>query len=166
MKSGIGSSTVWLDGSLAGVRVAALAAVNAVGDVYDDAGRIVAGTRETADSMNFADSARMMKRGERGGFDPGRNTTLVVVATNAKLTKVGANKLAQLGSLGVARAIRPVWTMSDGDTVFAMSHGEAQAPIDALGVAAAEAVAEAIVRAVRMAESAGGVPSIQAESRR
>jgi L-aminopeptidase/D-esterase-like protein len=90
------------------------------------------------------------------------NTTLVVVATNAVLTKLEATKLAQMGQLGMARAISPVNTMSDGDLVVAMSAappgGSTRAPIDALGVAAAEAVAQAILRAVRMSPSLGGLP--------
>jgi L-aminopeptidase/D-esterase-like protein len=161
MKSGIGSATVWLDGSLAGVRVSALAAVNAFGDVRDPAtGRIVAGARVSEESLDFADASAAMLRGQQGGFRPAENTTLVVVATNAKLSKTGANKLAQLASAGVARAIQPVWTMSDGDIVFALSAGETQAPMDSLGVAAAEAVAQAIVRAVRLAPSLGGLPGL------
>lgn len=89
------------------------------------------------------------------------NTTLVVVATNAALNKVQAKKLAQMGQLGMARAINPVNTMSDGDLVVAMSAGNASAPVDALGVAAAEAVAEAILRAARMAPSLGGLPGLK-----
>ena len=89
------------------------------------------------------------------------NTTLVVVATNAALTKVEATKLAQFGQLGVARAINPVNTMSDGDLAVAMSCGTSSAPIDALGVAASEAVAEAILRAVRMAPPLGGLPGLK-----
>src|SRR5262249_36844092 len=147
MKSGIGSSTVWLDGELAGVRVSALAAVNALGDIRDpETGLLVAGARRSADAMELADSAREFKRGRLAGFNSSFNTTLVVVATNAKLSKVGATKLAQFGSLGVARSIQPVWTLSDGDTVFALSLGDATAPIDALGVAAAEAVSQSIIR--------------------
>jgi L-aminopeptidase/D-esterase-like protein len=166
MKSGIGSATVWLDGEASGVRVSALAAVNAVGDVLDgETGRIIAGTRVSPDSMDFADSAAVLKRGRRTGFaTPGQNTTLVVVATNARLSKVGATKLAQLGSLGVARSISPVWTMSDGDITFALSCGDANAPVDALGVAAAEAVGEAIRRAVRTAASTGGLPGLASAS--
>jgi L-aminopeptidase/D-esterase-like protein len=158
MKSGIGSFTVDLPG---GVKVAALAAVNALGDVRDPANRkIIAGARRAPDSMEFADSARLMK--ERAQPAPAReNTTLVVVATNAALTKVQANKLAQLGSLGMARAIDPVNTMNDGDLVIALSSGDAKASIDALGVAAAEAVAEAILRAVRFAPTLGGVPGLK-----
>jgi L-aminopeptidase/D-esterase-like protein len=161
MKSGVGSWTVTLDGQNAGVLVSALAVVNALGDVRDPAnGKIVAGARKTADSLEFADSARLMKSMGPTGFTRD-NTTLVVVATNAPLTKVEATKLAQLGQLGVGRAINPVNTMSDGDLVVAMSCGTSRAPIDALGVAASEAVAEAILRAVRMAPSLGGLPGLK-----
>jgi L-aminopeptidase/D-esterase-like protein len=160
MKGGVGSYTVALDGANAAVRVSALAAVNAVGDIRDAQGRIVAGTRKSEASAEFADSNALMKRATRGGFSR-ENTTLVCVATNALLTKAEARKLAQLGQLGVARAISPVNTMSDGDVVVALSIGRERAPIDALGVAAAEAVAEAIVRGVRLARTLGGVPGLQ-----
>ena len=161
MKSGVGSWTVTLDGRNSGVMVSALAAVNAVGDVRDQAtGKIIAGARKSESSMEFADSAKLMKASGPTGFTR-TNTTLVVVATNALLTKVEATKLAQLGQLGVARAINPVNTMSDGDLVVAMSCGTARASIDALGVAASEAVAEAILRAVRMAPSMGGLPGLK-----
>ena len=160
MKSGVGSFTVELGGSLAGVQVAALAVVNAVGDVRDPTtGKIIAGARRTA-SAQFADSARVMKGGVASGFARA-NTTLVVVATNAKLTKVEATKVAQLAHLGMARAINPVNTMSDGDLVIVLSAGDAKAPVDSLGIAAAEAVAEAIVRAVRLAPTLGGVPGLK-----
>jgi len=165
MKSGVGSWTVTLEGQNAGVMVSALAVVNALGDVRDPAtGKIIAGARKTPGGApaeaQFADSARLMKNMGPTGFTRD-NTTLVVVATNAALTKVEATKLAQLGQLGVARAINPVNTMSDGDLVVAMSCGNSRAPIDALGVAASEAVAEAILRAVRMAPSLGGLPGLK-----
>ena len=161
MKSGVGSWTVPLEGRNAGVTVSALAVVNAIGDVRDPAnGKIIAGARKTPDSTDFADSARLMKSLGPTGFTR-ENTTLVIVATNAALTKVEATKLAQLGQLGVARAINPVNTMSDGDLVVAMSCGTSSAPIDALGVAASEAVAEAILRAVRLAPSLGGLPGLK-----
>src|SRR5437016_6213602 len=96
MKSGIGSWTVELGGSLAGVKVAALAAVNAVGDVIDPAtGKIVAGARTAANSRDFANTAKSMKSGSTGGFSRS-NTTLVVVATNARFNKVEANTLARV----------------------------------------------------------------------
>ncbi len=161
MKSGIGTATVWLDGPLAGVRVAALAAVNAYGDVRDpETSQLVAGARRSPNSMDLIDMAAQIKKGGRGGFAAAQNTTLVVVATNAKLSKTGATKLAQLASIGMARAIQPVWTMSDGDVTIALSLGDAAAPVDALGIAASEAVSRAIVRAVRLAPSLGGVPGL------
>jgi L-aminopeptidase/D-esterase-like protein len=157
MKGGIGSATVELPG---GVLVSALAAVNAFGDVRDPStGKIVAGTRTSPESREFADSEAQMRRGARGGFAKA-NTTLVTVATNAQLSKVGAEKLAQFGSLGVARTISPVNTMYDGDLVFALSCGKLQADLNTLGVAAAAAVADAILRAVRMAKTLGGVPGL------
>ncbi len=160
MKSGIGSATVWLDGPYAGIRVAALSAVNAFGDVLDPAtGRIVAGARESANGSGFAGSARHLKQGVRGGFRR-QNTTLCVVATNAKLDKVSVNKLAELANAGMARAIDPVWTQSDGDVVFALSTGSETADLMALGVAAAEAVSASILRAVRSARTLGGLPGL------
>jgi L-aminopeptidase/D-esterase-like protein len=161
MKSGVGSWTVELGGVYAGVKVSALAAVNAVGDVRDPATRkIIAGARIARNSMEFADSARAMKNGVQSGFSRA-NTTLVVVATNARLNKVEATKLSQLAQLGVARSIDPVNTMSDGDVTIALSIGNMGAPVDALGVAAAEATAEAILRAVREARTLGGVPGLK-----
>jgi len=159
MKSGIGSGQVELPG---GVTVAALAAVNAFGDVRDPAtGKLIAGARRAPRSSELADTVAVMKSGRlQGGFES-RNTTLVVVATNAGLSsKVEASKLAELASLGVARTIYPVWTMFDGDTTFALSLGKAVADINTLGAAAAEAVAQAVFRAVRLAPSMGGLPGL------
>ena len=159
MKGGVGSYTVTLAG---GVLVSALIAVNALGDVRDPAtGKMVAGARKTASSREFIDSAGEMMRGVAIGGTTG-NTTLAVVATNAGLNKVQANKLAQFASLGMARAIYPVNTMADGDIAFALSCGTLQADINVLGVAAAEAVAQSILRAVRLAKTLGGVPGLAA----
>jgi L-aminopeptidase/D-esterase-like protein len=158
-KSGLGSATVALEGRYTGVLVSALAVVNAVGDVRDPStGKIVAGTRLNSESMQFADTSLLVRGGAPAGFRGG-NTTLVALATNAALDKVEARKLAQLGSLGMARTITPVNLMSDGDLVVALSIGAAKASVDALGVAAAEAVSQAIVRAVTKAEALGGLPS-------
>lgn len=160
MKSGLGSASVALEGSAAGVVVAALAVVNAFGDVVDPAtGKILAGARRAPASREFADTEAVMKKGVRSGFR-GQNTTLAVVATNASLNKVEAKKLAEQAQLGLARAIRPVHTMSDGDLAVALSLGEAKADVNALGVAAAAAVAQAIVRAVKLAPPLGGVPGL------
>ena len=100
-----------------------------------------------------------MERNASGGFRRS-NTTLVVVATNARFHKTGATKLAQLASLGVARTISPVWTTFDGDLVIALSVGEVRGELNTLGVGAAEAVSQAIVRAVKLAKGAGGVPGL------
>jgi L-aminopeptidase/D-esterase-like protein len=165
MKSGVGSATVTLEGSLAAVRVSALAVVNAVGDVRDPrTGALIAGARRSPESLELADTEALMKRGLRGGFRR-ENTTLTVVATNANLTKVQATKLAQLAGLGVARTIYPVNTMSDGDIVIALSLGNEDANIDVLGIAGAEAVAQAIVRAVKLAPTMGGVPGLASIAR-
>jgi L-aminopeptidase/D-esterase-like protein len=85
----------------------------------------------------------------------------VVVATNAALSKVDANRLAHVAQIGMARTISPVNTTSDGDIVIALSVGAEKAPIDALGVAASEAVGESILRAVRLAPTLGGVPGLK-----
>ena len=162
MKSGVGSFTVTLEGQNAGAMVSALAVVNAVGDVRDPAtGKIIAGARVSATSREFADGARIMKASRPAGSTTRTNTTLVCVATNASLSKVEANKLAQFGQIGVVRTINPINTMSDGDLVVALSHGNVRAPIDALGVAAAEAVSAAILRAVRFAPPMGGLAGLK-----
>jgi len=157
MKAGIGSSTVELTDS---VRVAALVAVNAFGDVRDPrTGKLIAGARRSRDSMELADTEAEMKRGARGGFGR-QNTTLAVVATNARLSKVGATRLAEMANLGMERTIFPVHTAFDGDLAFALSLGNETADLNTLGVAAAQAVAESILLAVRNAPSLGGVPGL------
>jgi L-aminopeptidase/D-esterase-like protein len=159
MKSGIGSASLTLG---SGVIVAALVAVNGIGDVIDPQnGRIVAGTRKSPQSREFINSAAALRHGVGERNPPGRrNTTLAVVATNAQLDRVQSNKLAALASLGIARTISPVNTMSDGDITFAISLGKEKAPVDEVGVAAAEALAAAVLRAVRAAKTAGGVPGL------
>ncbi|HEX4278507.1 MAG TPA: P1 family peptidase [Bryobacteraceae bacterium] len=156
MKSGIGTASLTLG---SGVVVAALVAVNALGDVIDPAtGQIVAGARKSAGGREFANSAAML----RHGLNPpaGGHTVIGIVATNAQLDRVETNKLAALGSLGVVRTISPVNTMSDGDITFAISLGKERARVDEVGVAAAEAMATAVLRAVRAAKTAGGVPGL------
>jgi L-aminopeptidase/D-esterase-like protein len=158
MKSGIGSFTVTLPG---GVLVSALVAVNALGDVRDPGtGKIVAGARKSPDSREFANAEEVLKQRPPSPLVKGTNTTLAVVAANARLSKVEATKLAQFGSLGMARAIYPVNTTNDGDTTFALALGDLRADINTLGIAAAEAVAQAILRAVRLAKTLGGLPGL------
>jgi len=160
MKAGIGSFAVALEGAYEGVVVAALAVVNAFGDVIDPkTGRIVAGARRSPEGLEFADSAAEIKRGARPGFTR-ENTTLAVVATNARLDRIEARKLAQQAQIGMARTVNPVNTMVDGDLVIALSLGDRRADLNALGIAAAEAVSEAILRAVRLAPTLGGIPGL------
>ena len=155
MKGGIGTASV----TVGGVTVGALIAVNALGDVIDhNTGQPVAGAR-TEDGTALLDTRRALLRGELPKpLLAGTNTTLGVIATDAVLTKVQANRLASVAHDGLARAINPVHTMSDGDTLFALATGrvplEGDAPgMTVLGTMAAEAVARATLRAVLAARS-------------
>lgn len=158
MKGGVGSWSVALPG---GVVVGALVVVNAFGDVLDDrTGQILAGAREPG-GTGFLNTARALQSMEvLPPLGIGGHTTLAVVATNARLTKEEANALARIAHDGFARVIAPVHTLYDGDTVFALSAGEAQAGALALGAAAVGAVAEAVQRAVRAARTLGGIPGL------
>ena len=162
MKGGVGSAVWELSGRFKGVQVAALVAVNAFGDVIDEKREILAGARKSATSREFENTERKLLDGGRTRF-AGGNTTLAVVATNAKLTKVEATKMAQLAQAGMIRAISPVHTTRDGDTIFTIATGAKPAiDINALGIAAAEVLAEAIRRAVKQARGLGGVPALNA----
>lgn len=159
MKGGIGSAALLLQD---GLIVAALVAVNAAGDVIDPAtGRIVAGAR-TADGRGFAD-ARVLLRSSGSRARPGENTTLGVVATNARLTKTQAMRVAQMAHDGFARAIYPSHTSNDGDTIFALATGtlEGDADLSRVGALAADVVALAIVRAAREATGVPGFPALR-----
>jgi L-aminopeptidase/D-esterase-like protein len=155
MKAGVGSAAIRLDDGLV---VGALAVVNAVGDVIDPlSGRVVAGVRNADGTL--ADARLLIRAGASTGVRPGENTTLVVVATNAQLTKVGAARIALMADDGLARAINPVHTQGDGDTVFALATGRWNGAIDLtrIGALAADVVSEAIVRAATEARSSAGV---------
>lgn len=165
MKSGIGSATVRMGGDRQGVIVSAMAAVNAFGDIRNpETGKLIAGARIAPDSADLADATRVLVEGRRSEatFPRGENTTLVVVATNAKLDSVQARKLAQLAQAGLTAAITPAHTMVDGDLIVALSHGEEKAEMISLGAAAAQAVSRAIVRAAMMAPTLGGLPGLAA----
>lgn len=157
MKAGLGTAGMDLPG---GVRVAALAVVNAFGDVRDPSiGRLLAGAREAAESHRLVDTAAAMRRGiVRKGYTA-ESTTLAVVATNACLTKVQATKMAQMAQQGLVRTIAPVHTTLDGDLVIGLATGTFEADLNAVGLAAADAVAEAVLRAVKGARSLGGLPA-------
>jgi L-aminopeptidase/D-esterase-like protein len=160
MKGGIGSAAVTLPN---GVIVAALVATNGFGDVIDPStGAIVAGAR-AADGKTFIDARKSLRSGGIRFAAAGQNTTLGVVATNAVLTKSDATRVAEMAHDGFARAIVPVHTPVDGDTIFALATGArpGTADVGQIGALAADVMAEAIVRAVRQATGAGGIPALR-----
>lgn len=148
MKGGVGTSSIRLPG---GIVVGAIVVVNALGDVVDPkTGRILAGARHPKtgafiDTWKFIIEGNALKNAVPG------NTTIGVVATNARLTKEQANKVAAMAHDGLALAVRPVHTMLDGDTLFALSTGKFECDVNVIGIAAAEAVARAVVNAVENA---------------
>lgn len=161
MKGGLGSASITLPNGLV---VAAIVAVNAVGDVIDPTtAQLVAGVR-TADGKSLADARTLLREGSlmrAARPQAGQNTTIAVVATNARLTKVEISRVALMADDGLARAIFPSHTIGDGDTVFSLATGQwdGQAEASIVGALAADALSEAIVRAVSKAESLGGLPS-------
>jgi L-aminopeptidase/D-esterase-like protein len=166
MKSGLGTASIEIGG---GVVLGALVAVNAFGDViHPQTGEILAGLRSgklgplrIGRKGYFADTLATMK-GSMGrgvlGLATRANTVIGVVATNAKLNKAQATKVAQMAQDGVARTIRPAHTMLDGDVLFALSTGAEKENVSTIGAFAAEVMAQAIIRAVKMASPAGGLP--------
>ncbi len=158
MKAGVGSYSLTLPN---GLSVGAIVAVNAVGDIIDpDTGKVVAGVRNP--DGTFADARTILRTGQTAARPrPGENTTIGLVATNARLTKAQANRLALMADDGFARAIFPSHTQGDGDTVFALATGqwEGEVNITQIGALAADVMARAIVRA---ATEATGLPDLPA----
>ena len=158
-KGGVGTASRATTG---GVIVAALVAVNAFGDVIEPESRkILAGARDPAHPGRFINSAAMIKE----GVSPSRresdiqNTTLGVVATNAKLTKRQAIKVAQMAQSGLARTIAPIHSTVDGDLIFALSAGDLSADVNTIGLIAEEVVETAVLRAVQTADGLGLLPA-------
>ena len=158
MKAGIGSAAISLPNGLV---VGAIVAVNAVGDIVDpDTGKVVAGSRNPDNTL--ADIRKLLRGGEIGTRPrAGENTTIGLVATNAKLSKNDINRVALMADDGFARAINPSHTMGDGDTVFALATGRwtGDANVTLVGALAAEAMADAIVRAATQAAASNGLPA-------
>lgn len=177
IKGGVGTASIKHN---SGLVVGAIVATNAVGDIIDpDTGTLVAGTRgpnpgemtrASTDLLNrtIADyEAALQAREASPGDQAGANTTLCVIATNARLHKGTAKRVAIMGSAGLARTISPVFTPADGDSVFTLATGEIDVTtlpqlLTLTGTMAAEAVARASVRSVEAAESLAGVPSVSA----
>ena len=160
MKGGVGTASTKLPG---GGVVGAIAAVNAFGGVYEPGtGNPVAGPRAMPPEKGIVDTEEHLRihgRPFEGFSNTSENTTLVAVATNARLTKTETHKLAQLATNGLIRTVRPSYTTVDGDMVFALSHGEREVALDVVGAAAIEAVGHAICRAVMEADGGGILPA-------
>jgi L-aminopeptidase/D-esterase-like protein len=156
MKAGIGSAAVRLANGLV---VGAIVAVNAVGDIIDPStGQVVAGALNTDGTL--ADARKLLRSGALVAQPrAGENTTIGLVATNARLSKNDVSRMALMADDGLARAIVPAHTMGDGDTVFALATGrwDGEANVTLIGALAAEVMADAIVRAATQATGAAGV---------
>ena len=168
MKAGVGTASMDIGG---GVVVGALVAVNAWGDVVDpQTSQIIAGLRSgnvgplrVGKKDQFADTLAMMKSAVGRnilGLTARANTVIGAVATNARLTKAQATKVAQMAQDGIARTIRPAHMMVDGDVIFALSTGARKADVSSVGAFAAEAMGQAVVRAVKTARPVGGLPGL------
>ncbi|MCY3718707.1 MAG: P1 family peptidase [Anaerolineaceae bacterium] len=155
-KGGTGSGLLSVGG---GLQVAALMAVNALGEILDEEGRILAGLRSTRNPGEFVPVLEELDK-HLTARQSRKNTVIGVVATNARLTKSDVTRVARMASNGVARVVRPAHTAHDGDTMFVLATGRLEADASVIGAFAAEAVAIAIRRAVRAATSLGGVRAI------
>ncbi|MEL6820997.1 MAG: P1 family peptidase, partial [Calditrichota bacterium] len=133
------------------VTVAALAVVNALGDVIDPATGIITAGARNPETKQFVDSYQHICSHGFAAVSAAGNTTLAVVATDAAFTKEEVTKIAMMAQNGIGRSTRPAHTMYDGDMVFSVSCGTKKADINVVGAVAAEMVAKAIVRAVRLA---------------
>lgn len=143
-RGGIGTSSTLLRGHIV---IGALTTVNAFGEIVNpNTGHILAGIRDkTGDS--FIPTLSVLQQGLSNHAVSG-NTTLSVVATNARLNREQATKVAQMAQDGLARTIRPAHTMLDGDIVFVLSCGEQDADVSVIGAFAAETVADSVLNAV------------------
>lgn len=145
-RSGLGSACVELP---SGVKVAALVAVNALGDIYDENGNIIKGACENGVFKNTMES---VLKGHKSTVTVGRNTTIGVIVTNAKLNKEQINRVAMVAHNGYALSIRPVHTMQDGDSIFAAATGELEANVDEICIAAEVAMQRAVINAAVCAD--------------
>ena len=158
MKGGFGLTSMLVDDLVVG----AGAVVNAIGDVVNEDGSVLAGARQP-DGRWLVDKDPYRQFPTLPQTPVGTNTTLVVVFTNATLSKVEAHRLAQRAHDGFAIAIRPVHTTHDGDTAYALATSQVDAPFDKIANIAVQVVAEAIRNAVREAESVGQLPGLASE---
>jgi L-aminopeptidase/D-esterase-like protein len=172
MKGGVGTSCV--KGSN-GVVVGALAVVNAFGDVLDpDSNEILAGSRISKKSLRLANSSQWIIKGvtrkpfgaPTRGDDTAYNTTLGVIATNAKLSKKEISQAVQIAHCGFAKVISPLHTAADGDLVFGLSLGNKKADVNAVGLLGEAALIESVKRAVVLADGYGIIPAFKDRTRK
>lgn len=156
MKGGLGSYAIQVEK----LKVGALVAVNALGDIVDsETGEVLAGLLDEDKKRIIGTESEMVKAyGQRKNVFSG-NTTIGLIVTNGSLTKSEANKLASMAHNGYGRAIRPAHSIFDGDTIFTMATGQVNADINVIGFLAAKAMEKAIVKAVKSADSAYGIKS-------
>ena len=161
VKGGIGSAAIQFPN---GITIAAAVTVNAIGGIWDYSnGQLLAGPRR--DDGGFDDPVAALLNGATPAPPTGPvNTTIGVVATDARLDREQTNYLARVSHDGLAMTIRPCHTIRDGDTMFAMSTGQSRAPappdLTALGAAAAEVTAQSVLQAIRRATGLGGIPAV------
>ncbi len=157
MKGGLGTASSIVDDLIVG----ALVAVNCFGDIFDPhSGKIIAG-RLTPDKKQFTNTLQTISRAhrEKSPAFVGEGTTIGVIATNAKITKAEATKVAMMAHDGYARIINPIHTMFDGDTIFCLGTGPVETDLTTLGAIAADVMAQAIINGIRAAETAYGLLS-------
>ncbi len=155
MKGGIGYG----EREMGELHVGALAVVNAVGDILDESMNVLAGARTRSGEWLVDEYPH--REFMRPGPSQHTNTTLVVIMTNARLTKVNANRVAGRVHDGMARAIKPVHTSFDGDATFVCATGMMESPFDLVAELAADAAADGIRNGVRAATPLPGVPALK-----
>lgn len=149
-KGGLGSASIEI---MDGLWVAAIVAVNSVGDILDEQNNIIAGLRDEQNQYIGMLKALRAVAQNPPKLNSAENTVIGAIATNAKLTKAQTTKVAQMAHDGIARAINPAHTMYDGDTIFALASGEIEADTTLIGAFAAEMMAQAIRNGIRAATS-------------
>lgn len=158
MKAGFGTYAL----QAGPLKVGALVAVNALGDIYDHNGRMIAGLLNAEGSGLSNTLEELFRDVTLAGDLFSGNTTLGIIVTNAKFHKTQLTKIAGMTHNGYARAIRPVHTNADGDSIYALSVGQIPGDVNVVGAMAARAMEMAIERAVRSAHSAYGLKGIDA----
>jgi L-aminopeptidase/D-esterase-like protein len=159
MKGGVGTASVTMED---GLTVGALVVVNAFGDIIDNTtGKIIAGLRTSRDSNELAGTGPLIKAGVTKKQFGIVNTTLGVVAVNAKLSKTEVTKVAQMAQGALIKTISPVHTTFDGDLVFALATGPMDADVNKVGLLAEAVLIEAIMRAVKKADGFGIIPAFK-----